>query len=160
MNTLLKIQQDLKLTHPKPTFIENVYQPLLSPLIIQDTNLLQIGTSKNNTPLWQTFLPNATIHTLDDQPYSDETLFNLKPNHYHIISHNYSNKPEHLGFLIVNYHKFLKDNGTLIIEDIPKIEMTIPLITIANVSKYSKIQLNDHRNISKSNDDIILTLTK
>ena len=157
-------------------YVENFYEKYFSPKRDSTSNVLEIGTyAGGSTLLWRDYFPNATIFGTDvncanqitNQPrivqvigdsYTQPVLNMFSDNFFDIVIDDGSHILNDMIFFIKNYHKKLKPDGVMVLEDIDNIEWAKQLFDFIpeHLKKNSKIY--DLRSINGRYDDIAIVI--
>jgi len=152
-------------------YISMVYDKILSQY--DKIDLLEIGVGKGHSVLlWSKFFPNGRITGIDSNA-SDLLIPQVGSNYSIVIGDAYQiatveqfgkfdiiiddgpHSFETQKFTLNHYHKLLKSNGKIIIEDIASIDEALLL-----KSSFANCDLYDLRNVKSRHDDLVIIRRK
>jgi len=140
-------------------YFDLFYEDIFFSLKNRPINLLEIGVfGGGSIKLWKDYLHEdskicaADINLCNEienlknvrhivcDAYNQSNLHNFEDNHYDLIIDDGPHTYQSFEFLVENYHSKLKDNGTMIIEDIIDLSWTSKLISLAKKTGYVNIK--------------------
>ena len=160
------------------SFGKHVYEDLVEEFFEKDISLLEVGTRGGDSLLlWEQCFPNANIYGIDTgdnqrfKPVNSDRINLIIGDGYDkstfladikldIVIDDGSHQLKDMKKFIDIYAPLLNPKGTLIIEDIPKLEWTSELKDVLQKFPFKKISILDLRRINNRWDDIIIVAKK
>jgi spermidine synthase len=156
-----------------------IYQSLFESKRETATNVLEIGLGHGGSiKLWNDYFVNSTIHCIDintswgircslnspriqihiQDAYTEQTLEKFKNQTFDIIVDDGPHTLESMIFCVDRYSKLLKQDGILVVEDIPELAWTNTLAQY--VPRDMTYEIYDKRHEKNRFDDILFVVKR